>query len=468
MRLLPKTPRGTWLLAGAVWLAGVGALWWALPCRPRGAWPTEEPAVVHGFIPGTAVLLTSSPWSSTFDGPPAPMVGPLFARNVATGEVHEWFREGERLSLVDPGVDSKHVLVGRVIDGRARLFLHDAASGTVLGELARGGRQAENENDRWWDAYGHFAAFRPDGRQIVSAGRVGDERWLRVWDTDARREVAALQNAGPPLAWSPDGRTLAYTTPVHDTNVCTVHVWDLVAGRTRDLGSSPEVKRCPIQLTFSPDGRTVVAECWPFGTDRSIPAHLVAWNLDTGAEEFRQPGVEVKFPPATPWFACSTSETALKVRTFHRWENLGLVPREYYLLRPSVGHWWHSFSPDGRLLFGDIPRHNPPPELLNRYLFIRTTGATIEMRPELWEADSGRLRYSLPMDVGGGFSGGPPRHCWSLDGKLLAIAGEVTLTVWDIPPGKLWSCFLPLAAILAVPPMWLAQQQVRRICAVVS
>src|SRR5262245_40774592 len=33
MRLLPRSPRGTWLLAGAVWVAGCGALWllWNAP-----------------------------------------------------------------------------------------------------------------------------------------------------------------------------------------------------------------------------------------------------------------------------------------------------------------------------------------------------------------------------------------------------------------------------------------------------
>lgn len=466
MRLLPMTPRGTWLLAGAIWLAGCGALWWVLPYRPRAEWPTDGPAVVHGFIPGTAVVLTSMPWSTTLDGTPSPMVGPLLARNAATGEVREWFPDGERLSLVDPGVDGKHVLVGRVIDGRARLFLHDATSGMVIGELARGGPRAENENDLWWDkyAYGHFAEFRPDGRHIVYACRVGDQRWLRVWDTDTRREVAAVQDGSPPLAWSPDGGMLAYTTPVRDTNVCTVHLWDLVTGRTRVLGSSQEDSRRPIQLTFSPDGRTVVAECWPFEVDRSrVPAQLVAWNLDTGKEEFRQPGVVVGFPPVTSWFASSTSALTRKI-TFHRWENFGLVPREYYLVLPSVGQWWHSFSPDGRLVFGDIRRDDPLSELLNRYILMRPTGATMSFRPELWEADSGRLRYSLPMDLGGDF-GGQPRHSWTLDGKLLAIAGEETMMVWDIPPRKSW-WFFPLAALLAIPPVWLARRRVRRLHAV--
>src|SRR4051794_6534525 len=47
IRLLPRTLRGTWLLAGMVGVAGCGVLWWALPYRPRISWPTEKPAIVH-------------------------------------------------------------------------------------------------------------------------------------------------------------------------------------------------------------------------------------------------------------------------------------------------------------------------------------------------------------------------------------------------------------------------------------
>src|SRR5262245_4425242 len=42
IRLLPRTPRGTWLLAGAVWLAGVGALWYLVPAVPRAEWTLPE------------------------------------------------------------------------------------------------------------------------------------------------------------------------------------------------------------------------------------------------------------------------------------------------------------------------------------------------------------------------------------------------------------------------------------------
>src|SRR5437763_537447 len=122
MRLMPKTPRGTWLLAGAVWLAGCGALWWALPYRPQVSLPTEKPAIVHGFIPGTSVVLTSSPWPA-FGAHAGWSLGPLLARDVSTGEVRQWLPDDERLALVDPGTDARRVLIGRVVSGRVRLFL---------------------------------------------------------------------------------------------------------------------------------------------------------------------------------------------------------------------------------------------------------------------------------------------------------------------------------------------------------
>jgi hypothetical protein len=35
MRLLPRSRRGTWLLAGALWCAACAVWWWALPVAPR-------------------------------------------------------------------------------------------------------------------------------------------------------------------------------------------------------------------------------------------------------------------------------------------------------------------------------------------------------------------------------------------------------------------------------------------------
>ncbi|HTK77819.1 MAG TPA: hypothetical protein VL371_21305 [Gemmataceae bacterium] len=51
--LFPRTGRAVSFLAAALWLAGIAALWWVLPYRPRASWPTEELALLHGFVPGT-------------------------------------------------------------------------------------------------------------------------------------------------------------------------------------------------------------------------------------------------------------------------------------------------------------------------------------------------------------------------------------------------------------------------------
>src|SRR5262245_41339527 len=57
MRLLPRTARGTWLLAGAVWLAGCAVVWWVLPARPRAVWPMPGPNQVVGCLPNSSILV---------------------------------------------------------------------------------------------------------------------------------------------------------------------------------------------------------------------------------------------------------------------------------------------------------------------------------------------------------------------------------------------------------------------------
>src|SRR4051794_5849467 len=49
MRLLPRTPRGTWALAAAVWLAGCAAIWAVLPGVPRVVIPYADAGMPNGF-----------------------------------------------------------------------------------------------------------------------------------------------------------------------------------------------------------------------------------------------------------------------------------------------------------------------------------------------------------------------------------------------------------------------------------
>jgi WD40 repeat protein len=459
IRVLPRSPRGTWLLAVAVWLAGCAAFWWVLPYRPRASWPTEEPAVVHGFVPGTAVVLTSMPWSSTIDGPPGPMLGPLVARDAATGQVREWFPDNERLALVDPGVDGKHVLIGRVIDGRARLFLHDAADGKVIAELPRGGPRAENENDQPADAYEQFAAFRPDGRQVVYADRDGEQRWLRVWDLKMQQEVAAISNAEPPAAWSPDGGMLAFVERISGRNGWVVRLRDKDLKAPRTPGFSPQVNRKPSRVVIAPDGRSVVAVLEWIGqvVGREPPPELVVWDTTSGKELYRRDIVRAAFPMGVPWFVVEEFWDPPKTKCVRRLDFATGAERDHITLR-SDDQDWESLSPDGRLVFGITQFQSPVAEWLHLHVLKRPPEDFESVHAQLWETGCGRLRYSFNAHFGT-----PPRQsAWPPDGALIAVAGKDTLSVWDVPLRRPLTWFAAGAALFGVPPFVIARRQVRR------
>ncbi|HTK73892.1 MAG TPA: hypothetical protein VL371_01470 [Gemmataceae bacterium] len=461
IRLLLRSPRGTWLLAGAVWLAGCGALWSVLPYRPRAAWATEEPAVVHGFIPGTAVVLTSTPWSPKIFDAQGPVIGPLLARDAATGEVREWFPDNERLTLVDPGVDGRHVLVGRVLGGRARLFLLDAADGKVVAELPRGGPRAENPGDLPPDVDEQFAAFRPDGRRVVYADRVGDERWLRVWDVETRQETAGLRDAAPPAAWSPDGRSLAYIP--QGQKEAAVGVWELGTGLTRALGPSPSPDLRPEQLHFSSNGQTVVSvlrriEEVLFRDPRDTH-EVMAWDVGSGMKTLQRQAHRAAFPAQTPWFAIENWDRP-EGTCVHRYDYAGGALRDRFVLSEIMGPEWVGLSPDGGLVLRHDTIDNPIFEFLDLRLLQGALGTNV--RPVVWETGSGRLRHVLPMAIDPDVDS-PAGHAWSADGTFLAIAGEDELTVWDIPPRRSLKWFMAGAALFALPPFVIARRRVRRL-----
>jgi hypothetical protein len=49
MALVPRSRRGTWLLAAAAWAAGSVAIWWLLPERPRAVTPKADAGWLYGF-----------------------------------------------------------------------------------------------------------------------------------------------------------------------------------------------------------------------------------------------------------------------------------------------------------------------------------------------------------------------------------------------------------------------------------
>jgi hypothetical protein len=53
---------------------------------------------------------------------------------------------------------------------------------------------------------------------------------------------------------------------------------------------------------------------------------------------------------------------------------------------------------------------------------------------------------------------------FSADGRTLGVVGgDNVVRLWDVPPRTPWGWLVGAAALLAVPPAWLARRRVRKL-----
>jgi hypothetical protein len=197
MRPTPNSVRGTILCASAFWLAGTTVFYVVLPPRPRAAVTASRQWVAGFCCDGQAFLTTGdAPW--------------------------------------------QQVDVRRTADATFRSHIDVGRSGTGPATLSPDGR---------------LLAFPTGAMTEVRLGEVGPTPGVVVWDIEVGRERCRLNAAEGPIAFAPDGWTLATGDA---SRMGVVRVWDLTAHlpSSRSLSVSPG----PIgSLGFSPDGRFFVA-----------------------------------------------------------------------------------------------------------------------------------------------------------------------------------------------------------------
>ncbi|HEX2164912.1 MAG TPA: BamA/TamA family outer membrane protein [Thermoanaerobaculia bacterium] len=169
------------------------------------------------------------------------------------------------------------------------LFLADAETGEVLRRLVRSSANPHFDSIRFLDSAG---AWSPDGERFAFVVFEEGDHAIAVVDVESRNvveryrpDVGAIANP----AYSPDGRTLAFSGSRH--GITDLYLLDLGSGDVRQLTDDLYAQ---LQPQFSPDGRRIafVTDQGP-GTDLGElsfhPLRLALYDLGSGDVEIVTP-----------------------------------------------------------------------------------------------------------------------------------------------------------------------------------
>jgi WD40 repeat protein len=457
MHLLPRSPRGTWLLAAAVWAAVCAAVWLAVPEVPRAEWTLPRAGMPVAFLPG-GVLVTADaadPQATRTSAAWRP-AGPLRLWDAATGRLPRTVslpsgcrfrsvrpsRDGRRLALVGRSTDDAGLWLLDLADGSAApvpavtdvddcafgpddAWLLCAAEGGVyrlpLPDLTRGPPVLSRRRL----ALSFDVALAPDGR--AAAVRDGEAAVVRVWAADAPPRAAIPV---PPV-WAVSGLGLSAGGGV--MAMCEVtpraggrfdleaRCWETATGRELLVAAHPQL---PVALEMSvppvrrvtvltPDGRTLAV--LGGAPDRSPDARrLTLWDVAGGA-------VRAAIDLPADAAGCPAAANLL--------------------------------SPDGRVAVVPVRRRPWTKRLGLRW----PTGPAEEPGAALYAADSGGWL--------GRVMGGLADAAWAPDSSVLATFDDADrrVRVWDVPPRKPAGWFAVAAAAFAAPSAWLARRRVGRL-----
>jgi WD40 repeat protein len=97
------------------------------------------------------------------------------------------------------------------------------------------------------------------------------DQTIALWDVATRKERIILQGQSHPLAFSPDGKTLASRSCDN-----AVKMWDVATGTAR--ASSQELSKSLADIVFSPDGKTLASVRY------DLDGIIKLWDVATGQE----------------------------------------------------------------------------------------------------------------------------------------------------------------------------------------
>lgn len=325
------------------------------------------------------------------------------------------------------------ILASGSYDGSVRVWQmawpagpNDPVSGRLLRELRPGGKVSALD-------------FSPDGKKLISAGDEGQE--ITLWDVGSGEKLSRFSHGETGItsvSFSSDGKTIASGTRY------SVWVRDTVSGKGFKLA------KAGTPVAFAPDGRTLATGEW------ENDVHL--WNAATGQELHVLRGhgsliSSLAFSPDGKTLASGSYDGSVRLWHAGSGEEQALPGHRYAVNAVAV-------SPDGRLIAtrgGDgilrlwgaltaeplrsIPLatspsygHNLWSGLGTAHLVFSSDGRTMVTAGAVWDVATGKKSLEL--------QGADGPLALSPDGSLLASAGDrysrnSGAVIWDLAHGRM-------------------------------
>ncbi|MGO8928057.1 MAG: protein kinase domain-containing protein [Limisphaerales bacterium] len=326
-------------------------------------------------------------------------------------------------------------------------------------------------------------AFAEDGETLVHLGEQDAE--LTLWRVPTAQKLASYLVVSNGV---PGGRFKASIAATHDLNLVAISfdrvvlVFDLLGGKELWRTSA---SRAMFPVAFSPDGRILAV-------GSSLPEPVLLYDAISGRELARLDGprgsqTSLLFGPEAHWLAAVCDD-----RNIYLWDvtDPAHVPPPRTWRGPIAEVWNLALLADGKTLVsgsldGKVSLWDTARQGLERFegnvstaSYGRTTLPAQKVGP-IWSdwrfSLDGRSVWTMDPDCGIDesrssesearitlFEGpGPHRHCWSADGRLLAIEPtNGVVQIWELPTRRLLHQFV--VAERAVTP-WAFDAQDRHL-----
>jgi WD40 repeat protein len=470
MHLLPRSRRGTWLLAGAAWCAACAGLWWALPVVPLCSWDVppldhyswdflESLTIVYGRREKDTIALVTAQPAPALSGPVDfartfkfdYFTGPLRVFDLKNGhELKRYFGTEDRFETVTASPNGRWIACVGYWDDEHPIRLIDAEGQHVF-DLPHTGKITSCARP---------LAFTPDNRFLVYESTRHAESKLVVWDLANSCTARTIPDAKPPIGFSPEGSCVAFVTATSSDALIRVAEWTTL----QEIGSLPVGDTPVFDISLSTAGRHTAAflgskeqaeefleykrflHCWDT-KDQRILLHLQCQQATPISPDGRTVAIR---------------EEQDRISAFD--------------LEAGCARWTRTI--DGNSIEA-VLANEPALRSCGKVVFSESVitawdrfGSWIVQQGREWPYSWGMSRISEVVDV----ESGQPimkvnsylgRTEWSSDGKsFIAVTprGKSTparVQIWDFPPRKPRTWFAASAAILALTIALLAWRRNR-------